>query len=126
MLRRRRLAAGVKTGSAVQCESTEAQKGLGILGRALGSGSGQCEQRAGAGRQAGRRAGQLPCHYIPNVRYRIVCTSLHLTSPFLSASTSEMVRVGGGMIQLAHQDQQAAVDTARPRSMLGPTRETQV
>jgi hypothetical protein len=47
--RRRRLAAGVKTGSAFQCESTKAQKGLGILGRALGIGRGQF---AGEGRQA--------------------------------------------------------------------------
>jgi hypothetical protein len=65
----------VKTkGSAFQCESTEAQKGLGILGEALGIGRGQ-----------GRADRQLPCNYIPNVRYRIVCTSLHLTFPRWSA-----------------------------------------
>jgi hypothetical protein len=74
VVRRRRLAAGVKTGSAFQCESTEAQKGLGILGEALGIGRGQ-----------GRAGRQLPCNYIPNVRYRIVRTSLHLTFPRWSA-----------------------------------------
>jgi hypothetical protein len=48
VVRRRRLAAGVKTGSAFQCESTEAQKGLGILGEALGIGRGQGGRQAAA------------------------------------------------------------------------------
>ena len=79
MLRRRRLAAGVKTGSAVQCESTKAQRGLGIMGRALGIGS----EQGRADRQAGRQAGS--CRVTTYLTYGTGLCVPHSTSSVLSA-----------------------------------------